>query len=200
MRALVSRGLLVSPLVCAALVCGPAAADAAAADAGRAAPGPGVAQQVPPAGTDLATLMDRLDTTHGSRLVSPFLATVPGLAEAHGGRLDPATAAAYAQAVRKWSDTVRESIKAAAGRAAGHRTQTRAADPVTDLVNAIQAAVGKLLTSLTSLDLGGVISAVTGLLAPVLDAVTGLLGSVVPALPALPAADTVTSTATTVAP
>ncbi|MEW2301304.1 hypothetical protein AB0958_15205 [Streptomyces sp. NPDC006655] len=203
MRALVSRGLLVSPLVCAALVCGPAAADAAAADAGRAASGRGVAQQALPAGTDLATLLDRLDATHGSRLVSPFLATVPGLAAAHGNRLDPATAAAYAQAVRKWSDTVQESIRAAATRAAGHRQQTRAADPVTDLVNAIQAAVGKLLTSLTSLDLGGVISAVTGLLAPVLDAVTGLLGSLapaLPALPALPAADTVTSTATTVAP
>ncbi|MEU2779670.1 hypothetical protein ABZ646_44315 [Streptomyces sp. NPDC007162] len=200
MRALVSRGLLVSPLVCAALVCGPAAATAAAADAGREASGHGAVQQAVPAGTDLATLLDRLDATHHSRLVSPFLATVPGLAEAHGNRLDPATAAAYAQAVRKWSNTVQESIKAAVGRAAGHRTQTRAADPVTDLVNAIQAAVGKLLASLTSLDLGGVISAVTGLLAPVLDAVTGLLGSAVPALPALPAANTVTSTATTVVP
>ncbi|MEU2420972.1 hypothetical protein ABZ619_07995 [Streptomyces sp. NPDC007851] len=194
MRTLVSRGFLVSPLVCATLVLGPAAATAAAADAGREVPGRGAAQQVPASGADLATLLDRLEATHGTRLVGPFLTTVPG------ARLDPAGAAAYAQAVRKWSNTVQERLKKAAGtRDSAHRSPTRAADPVSDLVNAIQTAVSNLLKALTSLDLGGVVSAVTGLLAPVLDAVTGLLGSAVPALPTLPTADAAAAT-TTVAP
>ncbi|MEU1344229.1 hypothetical protein [Streptomyces sp. NPDC005827] len=41
MRALVSRGLLVSPLVCGALVLGPAAASAAGAGAGAGRRGSG---------------------------------------------------------------------------------------------------------------------------------------------------------------
>ncbi|MGW5655534.1 hypothetical protein [Streptomyces humi] len=193
MRTLVSRGFLISPLVCAALVLGPAAATAAAADAGRDAPGRGAAQRVPASGADLATLLDRLKATHDPRLVGPFLTTVPG------ARLDPAGAAAYAQAVRKWSDTVKEHLKATGARDSAHRAGTRAADPVSDLVNAIEAAVAKLLSAVTSLDLGGVVSAVTGLLAPLLDAVTGLLGTAVPALPALPTTGTAAAT-TTVAP
>ncbi|MFG3295125.1 hypothetical protein ACGF3G_40770 [Streptomyces sp. NPDC048179] len=204
MRALVSRGLLVSPLVCAALVLGPAAACAAAADAGREASGPGVAQAVPRPGTDLASLLDRveaMDTTRYDRALTPLLDTLPDLVTGHGTRLDPDRAAAYAKAVREWSSTVQQRLRhlepGAADRA--HRTPTRAADPVTDLLNSVQAAVDGLLTSLTSLDLGGVVSAVTGLLAPILSAVTGLLGTV-PDLPALPAADTLTSATTTVTP
>ncbi|WP_046728872.1 hypothetical protein [Streptomyces humi] len=190
MRTLVSRGFLISPLVCAALVLGPAAATAAA-DAGRDAPGRGAAQRVPASGADLDTLLDRFEATHDSRLVSPFLSTVPG------ATLDPAGAAAYAQAVRKWSDTVQQHLKATGTRDSAHRAGTRAADPVSDLVNAIQAAVTKLLSAVTSLDLGGVVSAVTGLLAPVLAAVTGLLGSAVPALPALPTTDAAATTTVT---
>ncbi|MFJ3778905.1 hypothetical protein ACIPX0_45275 [Streptomyces sp. NPDC090075] len=202
MRALVSRGLLVSPLVCAALVLGPAAASAAAA--GREASGPGVAQTVPRSGTDIASLLDRveaMDTTRYDRALTPLLGTLPDLITAHGTRLDPDRAAAYAKAVREWSSTVQQRLRhqepGAADRA--HRTPTRAADPVTDLLNAVQAAVDGLLGSLTSLDLGGVVSAVTGLLAPILSAVTGLLGAV-PDLPALPAVDTLTSATTTVTP
>ncbi|MEU6199649.1 hypothetical protein [Streptomyces sp. NPDC047061] len=203
MRALVSRGLLVSPLVCAALVLGPAAASSAAADAGRAASGPGAAQTLPRPGSDIATLLDRIDatdTTRYDRALTPLLDALPGLTTAQGTRTDPTRAAAYAEAVREWSGTLQERLRhrhtGSADRA--HRFAPRAADPVPDLLSAIRSAVNSLLTSLTSLDLGGVLSAATGLLAPVLDTVTGLLGAV-PPLPALPSADSLVST-TTVAP
>ncbi|WP_406445232.1 hypothetical protein OHB00_48880 [Streptomyces sp. NBC_00631] len=203
MRALVSRGLLVSPVVCAALVLGPAAASAAAADAGREATGPGVARTALRPGADLAALLDRFaatGTTRHDRVLAPLLDALPGLTTAQGTRIDPARAAAYAKALRVWSNELQERLRhldaGSAGRA--HRAAPRAADPVTDLLNAIESAVDKLLSSLTSLDLGGVVSAVTGLLDPLLDAVTGLLGAV-PALPALPSADSLAST-TTVAP
>ncbi|MER7182768.1 hypothetical protein ABT404_25400 [Streptomyces hyaluromycini] len=203
MRALVSRGLLVSPLVCAALVLGPAAASAAAADAGREASGPGVAQTVLRPGTDIETFLDRIDaadTTHHDRTLTPLLHALPDFAAASGTRIDPARAAAYAKAVREWSSRIQERLRhpdaGSADRA--HRVAPRAADPVSDLLSAIQSAVDSLLTSLTSLDLGGVLSAATGLLAPILDTVTGLLGAV-PPLPTLPSAGSIAST-TTVAP
>ncbi|MER5527375.1 hypothetical protein ABT075_22735 [Streptomyces sp. NPDC002677] len=196
MRALVSRGLLVSPLVCAALVFGPAAATAAAADAGREASGTGVAQTVPGPGIDVATLLDRIkamDTTRYDPALAPLLNTLPKLATADGTALDPARAAAYAKEVQEWSDALQKRLRQLD--AGGTGRSARAADPVSDLVSAIQAAVNSLLSSLTSLDLGGVLGAVTGLLGSILDAVTGLLGSV-PALPSLPAADTTVSTTT----
>jgi hypothetical protein len=200
MRALASRGLLVSPLVCAALVLGPAAASAAAADAGRAASGPGAAQTVLRPGADITTLLDRIHATDTNRYdpaLTPLLDTLPSLTTAQGTRIDPARAAAYAKALREWSNTLQERLRhldtGSADRA--HRVAPRAADPVTDLVNAIQAAVKSLLGALTSLDLGGVVSAVTGLLAPILNAVTGLLGAV-PALPALPSAGSLADTTT----
>ncbi|MEU8929157.1 hypothetical protein AB0D30_04675 [Streptomyces sp. NPDC048409] len=188
MRALASRGLLVSPLVCAALVLGPAAAGAAAADAGQDGSGTGAAQSAPLLpGTDVAELLARveaMDPTRFDPALTSFIDTLPQLAAADGGTLDQAGAAAYAKQVQAWSDALQKRLEAA--EAAGTVRSVRAADPVSDLVSAIQAAVGKLLASLTSLDLGGVLSAVTGLLAPVLAAVTGLLGSA-PALPSLPA-------------
>ncbi|MGW1621122.1 hypothetical protein [Streptomyces sp. NPDC002172] len=199
MRALASRGLLVSPLVCAALVLGPAAASAAAADAGREATEPGVAQTAPRPGTDLATLLDRIDaidSTKYDRALTPLLDALPGLAATEGTPIAPAQAAAYAKALQEWSNTVQERLRRLDAGATDRAH--RAADPVSDLVNAIQAAVDSLLGSLTSLDLGGVLGAVTGLLAPILDAVTGLLGAV-PALPSLPSAGSLAST-TTVAP
>ncbi|MGW4908907.1 hypothetical protein [Streptomyces sp. NPDC004270] len=195
MRALVSRGLLVSPLVCAALVFGPAAATAAAADAGREASGTGVAQPALPPGTDVAALLDRIesmDTTRYHHALTPLLDTLPNLTTADGTALDPARAAAYAREVKEWSDALQKRLRQLD--ADGTDRSARAADPVSDLLSAIQAAVNSLLSSLTSLDLGGVLGAVTGLLGSILDAVTGLLGAV-PALPSLPAADaTVTTT------
>ncbi|MFJ9348207.1 hypothetical protein [Streptomyces sp. NPDC101237] len=188
MRALASRGLLVSPLVCAALVLGPAAAGAAAADAGQDGSGTGAAQSAPQLpGPDVDALLARveaMDTTRFDPALTSFLDTLPQLAAADGTTLDQAGAAAYAQQVQAWSDALQKRLKELDARVTGR--SVRAADPVSDLVNAIQAAVGKLLSSLASLDLGGVVSAVTGLLGPILAAVTGLLGSA-PALPSLPA-------------
>ncbi|MEV6764429.1 hypothetical protein AB0N16_28055 [Streptomyces sp. NPDC051105] len=202
MRALVSRGLLVSPLVCAALVFGPAAATAAAADAGREASGTGVAHTVPGPGTDVATLLDRIeamDTTRYDPALAPLLNTLPKLVTADGSALDPARAAAYAKEVREWSDALQKRLRQLD--TDGTNRSARTADPVSDLLSAIQAAVNSLLSSLTSLDLGGVLDAVTGLLGSILDAVTGLLGAV-PALPSLPSlpAEGATASTTIVAP
>ncbi|MEU9239445.1 hypothetical protein [Streptomyces shenzhenensis] len=200
MRALVSRGLLVSPLVCAALVVGPAAASAAAAAPGRDAAGPRAAQPALRSGTGLATLLDRAhatDTTRHDRALAPLLDTLPDLTTGQGTRIDPARAATYAKAVRAWSNRLQERLRhldsGSADRA--RRAAPRAADPVSDLPDDIGSATDSLLTSLASLDLGGVLSAVTGLLDPVLDAVTGVFGGV----PALPSADSLATT-TTVAP
>ncbi|MER7842048.1 hypothetical protein ABTY98_40740 [Streptomyces sp. NPDC096040] len=197
MRALASRGLLVSPLVCAALVFGPAAATAAAADAGRKASGTGVAQTAPRPGTDVATLLARIeamDTTRYDPALIPLLRTLPNLATADGTALDPARAAAYAKEVQKWGADLQKRLRQLD--AARTDRSARAADPVSDLVSAIQAALSKLLSSLTSLDLGGVLGAVTGLLGSIIGAVTGLLGAV-PALPSLAAdSDALTMTVT----
>ncbi|MEV7978776.1 hypothetical protein [Streptomyces sp. NPDC086519] len=200
MRALVSRGLLVSPLVCAALVLGPAAASAAAAEGGREATGPRVAQTAPRSGTGLASLLDRVHATdpkRHDRTLAPLLDTLPDLTTGQGTRIDPARAATYAKAVRAWSNRLQERLRhldaGSADRA--RRAAPRTADPVSDLPNDIGSATDSLLSSLTSLDLGGVLSAVTGLLDPVLEVVTGVVGGV----PALPSADPLAAT-TTVAP
>ncbi|WP_329332947.1 hypothetical protein OG866_08390 [Streptomyces sp. NBC_00663] len=167
MRALVSRGLLVPPLVCAALVFGQAGTAAAVGDVGRDVPGLSVAESAARADAETERLLDSLT--------------------AEGTRLDPAGATSYAEELRAWSTTVQERLRAVEA-PADRAVSTQAADPVDDLVAQVQSAVSGLLSSLTSLDLGGVLSTVTGLLSPVLDLVTGLLGGAVPTLPAPPAA------------
>ncbi|KUN22421.1 hypothetical protein AQJ23_27430 [Streptomyces antibioticus] len=189
MRALVSRGLLVPPLVCAALFFGQAGTAAAVGDVGRAVPGPSIAEAAVRADAGMDTFLDSLMSesllTDGSRL-DP--AAVDGMhldpAMTDGARLDPAAATSYAAEIRAWGATVQERLRGLDTPA--HRAV--AADPVADLIAQVQAAVSGLLSSLTSLDLGGVLSAVTGLLSPVLDLITGLLGSAVPKLPDLPVA------------
>ncbi|MFJ3669159.1 hypothetical protein ACIPSE_22175 [Streptomyces sp. NPDC090106] len=165
MRALVSRGLIVPSLVCAALLLGPVGTAAAVGDAGAQAPGVRAAEAAARAVAGADTLLDSLRD------------------ETHAGRLDPAAASAYAGEVRAWEAAVEERLRSSdTDRAAA----PGAADPVADLLATVQSAVQDLLASLTSLDLGGVLGAVTDLLGSVTGAVTDLLGSGLPDLPAVP--------------
>lgn len=190
MRPLVSRGLLLPPLVCAALILGPVGTAAAVTDAGRAASDHGVSQTVGRYDTDDAdTLVDRLDAVdraeHGT-VLQPLLDAVTDIAALNGTELDASEAAAHAKAVEAANTEVQEQLRQLSG--STERSAVAAADPVSDLLASIQATVDGLLKALTSLDLGGVLSAVTGLLGTVVGAVTGILGGLpVPALPALPA-------------
>jgi len=168
MRALVSRGLLVPPLVCAALVFGQAGTAAAVGDVGRDVPGLSIAASASRTDATTESLLDSLESL-----------------TAEGKRLDPAAASSYAEELRAWSTTVQERLRAVDA-PADRALSAQAADPVDDLIAQVESAVDGLLSSLTSLDLGGVLSAVTGLLSPVLDLITGLLGGAVAAVPAPP--------------
>jgi hypothetical protein len=183
MRALVSRGLLVPPLVCAALVLGPAGTAAAVGDAGREVPGPSVSEAAVRSGAETDTLVDHVGPDSA---FAPLLDTVADLggAGAGGTRLDPGAAAAYAEELRAWNDTVQERLRNLESPA--DRSVAPAADPIGDLLSSLTSAVQGLISSLTSLDLGGVLGAVTGLLSPVLGLVTGLLGGGLPQIPAPP--------------
>ncbi|MFF7050248.1 hypothetical protein ACFY94_17985 [Streptomyces griseorubiginosus] len=187
MRPLVSRGLLLPPLVCAALILGPVGTAAAVTDAGRAASDPGVSQPAVP--SDTATLVDRLDALdraeHGT-VLAPLLDAVTDVTALDATTLDADSAAAHAKAVAAANARVQQELRRLSGT---DRSAVAAADPVSDLLASLQSTVDDLLGSLTSLDLGGVLSAVTGLLGDVLGAVTGLLGglSSLPALPEVPA-------------
>lgn len=173
MRALVSRGLLVPPLVCAALVFGPAGTAAAVGDSGREVPGLSVAEAAPRSGAATTSLDHH-------RALAPLLDTLAGPGTAADTRLAPDVAASYAEELRAWNAAVQERLKDADA-----RRSLAAADPVGDLLTSLTSAVQSLISSLTSLDLGGVLSSVTGLLSPVLGLVTGLLGGGVPQVPAL---------------
>lgn len=189
MRPLVSRGLLLPSLVCAALVLGPVGTAAAAVDAGRGASDHGVAQTATAYGTDdAATLTDRLDAldraghVRGLKPLRPLLDAVTGLTALDGTRPDASEAAAHAKAVKAANTEVREQLR----KQSATDRSVAAADPVSDLLDSLQATIDDLLESLTSLDIGGVLDAVTGLLGNVVGAVTGLLGGDLPALPTLP--------------
>ncbi|WP_406350484.1 hypothetical protein [Streptomyces sp. NBC_00658] len=194
MRALVSRGLLLSPLVCAALVFGPLGTAAAAVDVPRVASGSAAAAWSS-ADTDAVLeqlgVLERAD--HDDLALDPLLDELSTLAERESGTLDAVEAAELTRAVETANASLQQQLKERAGVTAD-RAGVAAADPVTDLVAQLQSAVDGLLKALTSLDLGAVIGAVTGLLSPVLGLITGVLGGVtsalppIPVLPALPAA------------
>lgn len=185
MRPLVSRGLLLPSLVCAALILGPVGTAAAAVDAGRGASHPGVARTATPYGTDDAdTLTDRLhalDRAEHGGVLRPLLDAVTDIPVLEGDRLDASEASAHAKAVAAANTEVQEQLRQLSG---SGTDRSAAADPVSDLVDSLQSTIDDLLKSLTSLDVGGVLGAVTGLLGSVVGAVTGLLGGGLPSLPA----------------
>ncbi|MFF7174905.1 hypothetical protein [Streptomyces pseudovenezuelae] len=185
MRPLVSRGLLLPSVVCAALILGPAGT-AAAADSGRGASDQGTSRTPVAYGVDDAdTLKGRLDALdrsgHSGLLqpLQPLLGAVTGLTGLNGTHLDASEAAAHAKAVEAANTEVRELLRQQSG-----AERAAAADPVSDLLDSLQSTIDDLLKSLTSLDVGGVLGAVTGLLGTVVGTVTGLLGGGLPSLPA----------------
>ncbi|MCX5555556.1 hypothetical protein [Streptomyces sp. NBC_00038] len=198
MRALVSRGLLLSPLVCAALVFGPLGTAAAAVDAPRVASG-GAAAAWSSADSDAVLeqlgVLDRVD--HYDVALDPLLDELSTLAEREAGTLDAVEAAGLARAVETANASLQQRLKERAGVTSdtSDRAGVAAADPVSDLVAQLQSAVDGLLKALTSLDLGAVLGAVTGLLSPVLGLITGLLGGATSALTTLPALPTAGSPA-----
>lgn len=185
MRPLVSRGRLLPPLVCAALILGPVGTAAAVTDAGSAASNPGVSQ--PAAPSDTATLVNRLDALdraeHGT-VLAPLLDAVTDVAALDATTLDADSAAAHAKTVAAANARVQQELRRLSD---SDRSAVAAADPVSDLLASLQSTIDDLLGSLTSLDLGGVLGAVTGLLGDVLGVVTGLLGGGLPSLPSVPA-------------
>ncbi|MFD9325392.1 hypothetical protein [Streptomyces sp. NPDC060065] len=202
MRALVSRGLLLSPLVCAALVFGPLGTAAAAVDVPRVASGSAAAAWSS-ADTDAVLeqlgVLERAD--HDDLALDPLLDELSTLAERESGTLDAVEAAELTRVVETANASLQQQLKERAGVTSNtaDRAGVAAADPVSDLVAQLQSAVDGLLKALTSLDLGAVIGAVTGLLSPVLGLVTGVLGGVtsaIPPVPALPAVPAAGSTAT----
>ncbi|MCT9076606.1 hypothetical protein [Streptomyces fulvoviolaceus] len=190
MRPLVSRGLLLPPLLCAALVLVPAGTAAAAVDAGQRAQDHSVAQLAAWPGSDADALVEHLgvpdSAEHSGDVLAPLLDAVTAIAEHAGGHLDAAEAAGYARSVETANATVQEQLRTMGGTATDstQRSVAPAADPVSDLLATVQSAVDGLLGALTSLDLSSVLGTVTGLLSTVVGAVTGLLGGGLPSLPA----------------
>ncbi|MFJ6390094.1 hypothetical protein ACIQJT_21090 [Streptomyces sp. NPDC091972] len=198
MRPLVPRGLLLPSLVCAALILGPVGTAAAAVDAGRGASEPRAAATHTTDDTDILTdrldaldglnALDQLDTLnrldvldrpeHGSLLqpLRPLLDAVTDLVSLRGRSLDASEADARAKAVEAANTEVREKL----AHRNGSDRSLAAADPVSDLLDSLQSTIDDLLESLTSLDVGGVLGAVTGLLGSVVGTVTGLLGGGLP--------------------
>ncbi|MEU7656884.1 hypothetical protein [Streptomyces lincolnensis] len=187
MRPLVSRGLLLPPLLCSALLFVPVGTAAAVSDIHAETADRTTVAWSAPAAEAIAGRLDVLERADHEDVFAPLVDAVNSIALTEDGRLDPAEATRYAESVRAAHATVQQRL-IAAGLPETAPESRAAADPVSDLLASLQKAVEGLLGSLTKLDLGGVLGAVTGLLTPVLGLVTGLLGGGLPKLPAeLPA-------------
>jgi len=191
MSPLVTRGLLLPSVVCAALVFGPVGTAAATVGHHRGASDTTFAQSSVAGATaaddmeDVGLWLDEVKQLRGTESLDPLLDVLTELDERGAAPLGVAEADRYKKAVETASASVVRELEARAGTLTPRTTGTgvRAADPVSDAVAQIQSVVADLVKALTSLDLGSVLSAVTGLLSPVLSLVTGLLGG----LPPLPA-------------
>ncbi|MEV4037389.1 hypothetical protein [Streptomyces umbrinus] len=181
MRALVSRGLLLPPLVCAALVCGPVATATAASDVSTGSVGSPVA--VAPLSADAAdTALERihaLEAADHREVLRPLLDALIPLADRDHEPLDADEAAEHGQAVTEATASVEERLETV-----DRPTELAAADPVSDAVAGLQESLGGLLSALTSLDVGGVVAEVPKVLSNVIGVLTGLLGGGLPSVPA----------------
>lgn len=180
MRALVSRGLLLPPLVCAALVCGPVGAAAAAVDVSTGSPGGPVATA--PVSTDVAdVVLERLHTLEAAdhtNALSPLLDALTGLAGRGYAPLDATEAAVHGRAVTEATAAVEERL-----RGLDDPVDEAADDPVSDAVSGLEEELDGVLSALTSLDVGGVVAEVPKVLSTVVELVTGLLGGGLATLP-----------------
>jgi hypothetical protein len=180
MRPLVSRGLLLPPLLCSALLLVPVGAAAAASGIGKEAADRTALAGSAPAADTVVKRLDALERADRADVFTPMAEAVNSIAVSQRGRLDRAEAAAYKNTVRAAHTAVERRLASAAPKAA-------AADPVSDLLAAIDAAVDELLKALTSLDLDAFVDAVTAeLLTPVIELATSL--GEVPEVPEVPEA------------
>ncbi|MFI6273626.1 hypothetical protein [Streptomyces sp. NPDC050988] len=181
MRALVSRGLLLPPLVCAALVCGPVATATAASDVSTGSVGGPVA--VAPLSADMTLeRIHALEAADHGDVLTPLLDALIPLADRDHGPLDADEAAERGKAVTEATASVEERLETMEGPA-----DRAAADPVSDAVAGLQESLGGLLSALTSLDVGGVVAEVPKVLSNVIGVLTGLLGGGLSALSSVPA-------------
>ncbi|MEU5630233.1 hypothetical protein ACH47C_01495 [Streptomyces rishiriensis] len=194
------RGLpvrrIASTALCASLVLGLAAPAAMASDTATArervaaasdAPVPGVAA-LRAQGKGLVDL---------STVLAPVTETLDTVLKADDGRLTPGRATQLGDAVRTAVAKITAAAPAAPAavppslaKGAVDSGTKAAADPVSDALAAVQKAVDSLLTAATSLDVGQVVSAVTGVLDGLLDLLSSTLnglGLSPPSLPSLPA-------------
>ncbi|MDX3691513.1 hypothetical protein PV726_14435 [Streptomyces europaeiscabiei] len=129
--------------------------------------------------TDAEVLLDQLDLLarmDQSDVLAPLLDELTTIAKLDADRLDATEAARHVEALRAANTTVQQRLqKVEAPAPVTTGRATAAPDPVADPPAALQPAVDALIKALTSLDLGTVLVAVTGLLAPILEVVTGLL-------------------------
>ncbi|MFC8516215.1 hypothetical protein [Streptomyces sp. NPDC057257] len=197
MSPLVTRGLLLPSVICAALVFGPVGTAAATVGAYRGAADPASSRSSVPGSVtaeeteDIGRWLDEMKHemrddvhVHGTDALAPLLGVLTDLTQRGTAPLGVQEAADYRKAVEKAYASALRGVERRAG--GTDRAAAPAADPIGDAVAQLQSTVADLLKALTSLDLGGVLSAVTGLLSPVLSIVTGLLGGGLPSLPSLP--------------
>ncbi|MEH0420315.1 hypothetical protein [Streptomyces sp. B21-083] len=206
MRALVSRSglgsrsrglLLPSSVVCAALIFGPVGTAAAVSDASRDAYASigaraswsfaSVASSTAsPYADRMLKRLGALDRADRSDVLAPVLNVLTDLTEQTGtGRLTATQAAGFAEAV----ETAKASLKQRLADRTGttNRAAAAMADPVSDLLDQLQATLSGLLDTVTGL-VGGLLGTVTGLVSGLLDTLGSLLGGLLGGLPPLPVA------------
>ncbi|WP_221350713.1 hypothetical protein [Streptomyces beigongshangae] len=127
MRALVSRGLLLPPLVCAALVLVPVGAAAAATDARPGSPDSRVTGLRLPAADVTPEQLRRAAGAEHADALAPLLAVLTGLPREGDGPLDEAEAVGHVRAVREAAASFQQRVRGLdlSAPAAG----TAAADP-----------------------------------------------------------------------
>ncbi|WP_051870027.1 hypothetical protein [Streptomyces resistomycificus] len=109
MRPLVSRGLLLPPLLCSALLLVPAGTAAAVSDISSEAADRAAVAWSAPAADAVVKRLDALERADRAEVVTPLVDAVSSIAATNGGRLDAAEAAAYAKSVRTAHTAVQPS-------------------------------------------------------------------------------------------
>ncbi|MFG2571285.1 hypothetical protein [Streptomyces sp. NPDC048481] len=199
------RGLpvrrIASTALCASLVLGLAAPAAMAADGATARERVAAASDAPVPGS-AALLAQGKGLGDLSTVLAPVTQTLTTVLKADDGRLTPGEATRLGDAVKTAvakitaETAVAPAAPAAVPPALAKGTDDSgakaAADPVSDALAAVQKALDDLLQAATSLDVGQVASAVTGVLGSLLDLLSSTLNGLdlslpsVPSLPSLP--------------
>ncbi|MFF1549121.1 hypothetical protein [Streptomyces sp. NPDC058291] len=198
MRGLPIRRIAPTAL-CASLVLGLAAPAALAADGAAARERVAAASHAPVPGV-AALLAQGKGLGDLSTVLAPVAETLNTVLKADDGRLTPDQATRLGNAVKTAVAKVTTATPAAPAapdapaavppapaKGGDDATAKAAADPVSDALAAVQKAVESLLAAATSLDVGQVVSAVTGVVDGLLDLLSSTLGGLGLSLPSLPA-------------